>query len=92
MCPFCHRLWGSQAHGIVRCRGFSSESERGGISAEAAAWWGQRRSFEFGGVSGRVEMSELRRAMIDEVETVLKEFVATYGQEPRFVRGLGRGG
>ena len=89
LCPFCHRLWGSQAHGIVRCRGFSSESERGGISSEAAVWWGHRRSFEFRGVSGRVEMSELRRAMIDEVEEVLKEFVVAYGGMTRFVGGLG---
>ena len=79
MCPFCHRLWGSQAHGIVRCQGYSSGAERGRISAEAAAWWEQRRSFEFGGMSGSVKMSELRRMVIDEVESVLKEFVVTYG-------------
>ena len=91
-CPFCHRLWGSQAHGIARCQGFSSESERGGISSEAAVWWRRRRSFEFGGASGTVEMSELRRMVIDEVESVLKEFVVTYDRETRFVGGLGREG
>ena len=89
LCPFCHRLWGSQAHGIARCQGFSSESARGGISSEAAVWWRRRRSFEFRGASGAVEMSELRRMVIDEVESVLKEFVVTYDRETRFVGGLG---
>ena len=55
-------------------------------------WWEQRRSYVFGGMSGRVEMSELRRTMIDEVEEVLKEFVVAYGGLTRFVGGLGRGG
>ena len=37
-------------------------------------------------------MSELRRMMIDEVESVLKEFVVTYDRETHFVGGLGSGG
>ena len=41
---------------------------------------------------GSCEMLELRRTVIDEVENVLKEFVAAYDRETRFVGGLGRGG
>ena len=36
-------------------------------------------------------MLELRRALIDEVETILKEFVVKYDREVRYVGGLGRG-
>ena len=36
-------------------------------------------------------MLELRRALIDEVETILKEFVVKYDREVRYVGGLRRG-
>ena len=37
-------------------------------------------------------MLELRRALIDEVETILKEFVVKYDREVRYVGGWGEGG
>ena len=56
-------------------QGLSSRSQRGRISAEGVEWWERERRFQFGSMMGRCEMLELRRALIDEVETILKEFV-----------------
>ena len=41
---------------------------------------------------GMYEMVELRRAMIDEVEVVLKGVVEKYDREVRSVGGVGEGG
>ena len=41
---------------------------------------------------GSCELLELRSAMFDEIEVVLKEFIEKYGQESRFVGRLGSGG
>ena len=65
-------------------------AERGRIRADELRWWERARRGRFGGLMGGCEMLELRRAMIDEVEVVLKEFVEKHDTEARFVGGVAK--
>ena len=67
-------------------------AERGRIRADGLRWWERARRGRFGGMMGSYEMMELRRAMIDEVEVVLKGVVEKYDNKVRFVGGVGEGG